>query len=346
MSVYNDNRSGRLFVQFSYNKQVFKQYLPKGATRTEANKLETKMRSDAFFKANGMAPPVEISFEELVQEYLGHIAHNKGKYNRAEIVLIAAKPFLKNKLIHTISAIDIERFVHYRSIAPTIHKRLRKPSTIWREVAVISAMFTFAIKSKYLKENPCKDVEKPQFSNIQNRILDESDELKFLNAFLDDTARDICILVLQTGLSRKDVFGLTDFQVHRQSRSLILVRSKTKEPMYLPLSPAAWNVIEPRLGKGLLFTSSQTGKKLTSIRTAIAGACRRAEIERLTIRDLRRSYGTRLDGDEVAKSRLLGHSDTRMLYRYARSTPRMREMVERLPDFTQSLPTEKLKAVK
>lgn len=334
MPIYTDPRSGRFFVQFDYKRQTFKQYLPEGSTLTDARKLETKMRSDAFFQANGMAPRNEVLFEDAVQEYLGHIKHNKGKYDRAEIVLIAAKPLLKGKTVRSITKIHIERFVQFRETSPIISKykepKPRQPSTVWREVAVLSAFFTFCVDSKYCEENPCLKADKPDFSNIQDKQLEYADESEFLAAFCDDTARDICILVLHAGLSRKDVFGLTDFHINRHTRSIALIRSKTKEQEFLPLNDTAWTVIESRLGKGgLLFPSSRTGGKLTTITTAIDGACRRLnkarreaglpEMQRLTIRDLRRTFGSRLEGDDQTKRRLLTHSDTRMLPRYVRN---------------------------
>lgn len=361
MPIYPDKRSGRLFVQFDYNKQTFKQYLPPGATRSLAAKLEVKMRSDAFFQANGMAPRNETLFEDAVQDYLAHIQANPQKYERAERVLITAKPFLKGKQIRSITPIDIERFIHCRTASPIVPKykdpKKRKPATIWREVAVISAFFTFCIKKTLCEANPCKSVEKPEFSNIQDKQLDYTDEPDFLAAFYEETARDICIFVLHTGLSQGDVFDLTDFQINRHRREIALIRGKTKEQEFLPLNDTAWAIIEPRLGNGgLLFRSSKTGGRLTSIRKAMYGACRRVNLARkeagmpgmptLTIRDLRRTFGSRLEGDDQTKRRLLTHADTRMLPRYVRNTERMREAVENLDKSTPALPYENLRIAK
>lgn len=335
MPIYTDKRTGNLFVQFDYKKQTIKRTLPPGSTRRDAQKLETKLRSDAFFQSHGMAPRDEILFEDCVQDYLAHIARHPGKYAKAEYVLIAAKPFLKNKTIRGIKPIDIERFIHCRQTQPSMHDRLRKPATIWREVAVLSALFSFAIKNDMCEVNPCTKVEKPKYDNIQTRILAREVEDRFLNNFdvaQGGVARDICILVLHTGLRQNDVLRLTAFQCH--GGTISLTQGKTKRVVALPLNATAQAIIDKyRKGGGLLFPSPKTGKAMHYIRKAIAGACRRAKIEPVTIRDLRRTFATRLaeDGtDALTIALLLGHADLRMVHRYARSMDAMSTAVQKL----------------
>ncbi len=68
----------------------------------------------------------------------------------------------------------------------------------------------------------------------------------------------------------------------------------------------------------------------TTCKTAINGAYKRAEIARITFRDLRRTFGTRLDKlnyNSSVKVRLLGHGDLRSVHRYERGTKILRESV-------------------
>lgn len=118
MPIYVDKRTGNFFVQFDYNKQTFKQHLPPGSTRKDAQRLEAKMRSDAFSQANGLAPREDILFEDFVQEnYLPYVKNNlcAQNYERAENICIAAKPFLRGRTLRSIKADDIERFKTYRT---------------------------------------------------------------------------------------------------------------------------------------------------------------------------------------------------------------------------------------
>ena len=71
------------------------------------------------------------------------------------------------------------------------------------------------------------------------------------------------------------------------------------------------------------------------------GACARAKIEPLTIRDLRRTFGTRLcelNVNTTVTARLLGHTDLRSVHRYERGKEIMREAVELLDNPTKILP--------
>ncbi len=64
-------------------------------------------------------------------------------------------------------------------------------------------------------------------------------------------------------------------------------KAKQKEIVEVPMTQKAFEILERRmkLQGSLLFPSPKTGEKGTSIRTAITHACRRAGIERLSIRD-------------------------------------------------------------
>ena len=85
-------------------------------------------------------------------------------------------------------------------------------------------------------------------------------------------------------------------------------------------------------GSELLFPSPKTNGQGTSVKKAMIAASRRAGIEQLTIRDLRRSFGTRLcemNYSSGVTAQLLGHGDMRSVHRYERGKDILREAVER-----------------
>jgi hypothetical protein len=62
----------------------------------------------------------------------------------------------------------------------------------------------------------------------------------------------------------------------------------------------------------------------------MTGASERAGIDPLTIRDLRRTFGTRLDElnySSSVKAKLLGHGDLRSVHRYERGSKILRKAV-------------------
>lgn len=94
-------------------------------------------------------------------------------------------------------------------------------------------------------------------------------------------------------------------------------------------------------GSDLLFPSPKNGQQGTSVKKAMFGASARAKIEPLTIRDLRRTFGTRLcelNVNSTVTARLLGHSDSRSVHRYERGKEIMREAVGLLENPAKILP--------
>lgn len=351
MSVYVDKRSGRFFVQFDYLKQTYKFYLPKGSTRTAANRFETNKRSELFFQSHKMAPLPEESFEDFLRDkYLPYVAANSKSFARVDQICLEALPFFRGKALRSIKASDIEAFKIYRQALKLPNGENRKPATLCRELSILSKLFSMAVNDDLCDYNPCSRIEKPSFDNTQVTILPYESEDKFFANFdkwKGQQSKDICTLVLNTGLRQNDVLGLTSFQV--DGDVLRLVQGKTTRVVEIPLNDTALEIVQRYNKGGLLFKSSKTGRQLRSIRKAIASACTRAEIDPITIRDLRRTFATRLADkgvDALTIAMLLGHRDLRMVHRYARSNSAMRKAVELLGKSTPFLPAVKLVAVK
>jgi integrase len=247
--------------------------------------------------------------------------------------------------MRAIKPADIERFKVSRMALKTMHGKERQPATVARELSIISAIFREAVKNDVCEINPCSRVQKPSFDNVQNRVLRPEDEAKFFGSFDKEqgrTAHDVCRVVLHTGLRQNDILGLSKFQVDLEARLIRLVQGKTKRLVEIRMSETVFQILNRRMSetKGeLLFPSEKNNERLRSIRTAIAGACTRAGIERLTIRDLRRTCSTRLDNlgfSTATIAKHLGHADLRSVLRYQRGRAVLDDAVNALEKFSQS----------
>lgn len=352
MAVYTDKATGRLYIEFQYKGQRYKERLPKNTTKKTAENIEIKMRGDLLFESHGIPTRrTEITFEQFLSEYFGPYAdahYAETSFNKAVYICKAAKPFFKGKAMRAIKPADIERFKAWRTALPTIHKRIRKPATVLRELAILSKVFSLAVRNDLIDYNPCSRVEKPKFDNVQNRILNKADEAKFFAAFKSLWAEDICRVVLNTGLRQNDVLGLRKFDVDRETGLIRLVQGKTRRRVEIPMNDTVRAIINRRWkGSGaLLFPSPRTGRQAAYVRKAIYGACIRAKIPIVTIRDLRRTFGTRLHEmgfDDSTVAQLLGHSDMRSIHRYKRGTEIKKQAVFslELPNSPQFRPNEK-----
>lgn len=334
MPIYKCAKTKRYFVQFNLNGHTYKRRVPKGTTKADARRLETKLKSQLFFDKNGLDGKPDMSWEDFVQDiYLEYVEGNQPKeaLARAIVVIRNSMPYLKGKTLRQIKSADLEKFKAVRITTPTRHGGKRKPATVHREFKVLSAAFSMAVRNDLCEYNPCGRVKMPSFDNIQDKVLHLEDEAKFLAGFRNSLQKEVALVVLYTGLRQNDVLGLRRDQVDLREDEIKLIQGKTKRRVSIPIHDKVREVLTRRMECGdLIFPSYRTGKQMHSIKNAIRFACIRAEIPVLTIRDLRRSYGTRLHElgyDDTTVADLLGHSDTRSVHRYKRGTAIKRKAI-------------------
>ncbi|MEZ5428327.1 MAG: tyrosine-type recombinase/integrase [Pyrinomonadaceae bacterium] len=335
MPIYTDKITKRLFIQFEFEGNTYKKRLPEGMTKRKAEKLETKWKHQLFFESNGITSERDILFEDFLVECFLPFAeqnHSKLTFERDLQICKSAIPFFEGMKMREIKAADVEKFKNFRKNLPTIHNRPRKPATVVRDLSVLSKVFSLAVKNDYAVFNPCSRVEKPQFDNVQNQVLSYEDEEEFFSSFRSEWARDICLLVLNTGLRQNDALGLSKFHIDWKRREIRLTQGKTQRIVEIPMNDTVYKLLSRRRhnGSDLFFPSPKTGKQGVSVKKACLGASSRAGIEPITIRTLRRTFGTRLDEmnfNDSTVAKLLGHTDLRSVHRYKRGKSILREAV-------------------
>jgi site-specific recombinase XerD len=155
-------------------------------------------------------------------------SHSEVPFDNEVRICKASLPYFGGKNIRQIKAPDVEKFKSYRANLDTQHDTPRKPATVLRELSIISKVFPLAITNDFLEYNPCSRCKKPEFDNIQNKVLSEKDEEKFFAEFESDWARDVCRLVLYTGLRQNDALGLAKFNAEKTFCENLLIALKNK----------------------------------------------------------------------------------------------------------------------
>src|SRR5258708_26919602 len=90
--------------------------------------------------------------------------------------MICESKCFKGKTFAQISPMLIERYKKERREALMENKRTRKPSTINRELGLISKIFSLAIKYGVTHSNPCREVKwLPENNNRVRYLLDEEE---------------------------------------------------------------------------------------------------------------------------------------------------------------------------
>lgn len=327
MSVLTDHKTGRLFVQFVFKGETKKKRLPAGTTKQEAKQFEVDWKHRLFYDRKEVSKD-DMLWEEFIDRiYLEDVAanHPPAALEKALVICKASMPFFKGMTIRSIKPADAERLKVRRMQTVTRHGHTRKPSTVHREMSIIRSAFSMAVRNDLADYNPCSRIRLPKFDNIQDKILPEADVDTFLRSFRNGLQRDICTVVLYTGLRQNDVFGLRKTHVNWKTGRVSLLQGKTKRRVSNIMHPKVVEILLRREGNGsdLYFPSYRTSKQLTTIKNGIKFACQRAGIPSLGMRDLRRTFGTQLHEsgwDDKTVADCLGHSDLRSVHRYKRGT--------------------------
>jgi integrase len=346
-----NSRDGRLFIQFQYNKQTYKKTLPKSTSRKVAGEIENKWRLDLILAERRLqqSEQTDQTFAYFVAHtYMPYVKanHSDASHDKAWLLVQLACSMFGKLPLRSIKSADIERFKTLRMGTPTIHGTIRKPATVHRELAIISKVFSMAVNNDLCDYNPVARIDKPKFDNVQNRILHSEDERRLFGNIHGEWTRDVCLMALNTGLRQNDILGLERKHIDWNENTIRLVQGKTSRGHVLPMNDTVRSILKSRWDNGskYFFPSPKTGKPQGSVRHSLERACLRAGIPKLTIRDLRRSFGTRVimeGADAVTAARLLGHSDQRSIHRYVRSAEMMQKAVDSLAKSTASLPEQK-----
>ncbi|SUA52703.1 site-specific tyrosine recombinase XerC [Oligella ureolytica] len=227
-----------------------------------------------------------------------------------------------------------------------------KPATIVRRFALLSHLYTTAIKDwqwYYLADNPVQKIRKPSVKNARNRrILNDiriigTGTLESPNSEVEWIVREtkseylpmIITLAIETAMRRSEIANIRRQHIDFESNTLYIPHTKNGHSRTVPLSPIAKYSLIMYFAKnnqpGLIFKISPEAitkafiRALRKARARYESMCERKGqvideryFNNLRFHDLRHEATSRLASvyeiHELAK--VTGHLDTRMLLRY------------------------------
>jgi integrase len=335
-------------VQFRLGKgrsaKLFKKRIDAvGSISLEKARLRAEAWRDA---ASNGTDPVKVqqteagrTFARLAEDYLER--HADGKRTKVQ-----DERKLKRNLIKTLGRKTIADITH-RDIED-IHRRLKKsPYEANRHVALLSKMFSLAIKWGWIEKNPATGIKKyPE--DPRERYMDH-DEMVRLTAALSAYEKEAvekwpqenshhvieakCAinairLMALTGARKGEVLSATwsQFNIATGIWTKPSSHTKTKKVHRVTLSPPAMELVsgirgEAQNGEDFLFPSrrSSTGH-LRDVKRVWDRILVLAAIKNLRIHDLRHSFASILASSGsslIIIGRLLGHTQQSTTARYA-----------------------------
>jgi integrase len=247
------------------------------------------------------------------------------------------KPRLGRKPLDAVTRTDVERFMHDVMDGVTAvdvktgpHGRARVtggPGAAAKAVSLLSAIYTYAMRRRWVEANPCAGIEKPA-DNKRHRYLTADDYAKLGLALrtaraegVNGAALDAIEALALTGCRKGEILKLTTAEIDPDGHCLRLKGTKTG-PQMRPCGQVVLAFLR-RASQGCnawVFPSSRADQPIVNLRKPFLQVCAIAGLEHVTPHVLRHSYATtahELGYSELTIAGLLGHSAGSVTARYA-----------------------------
>ena len=296
------------------------------AARDEARDLAVQVSKGHDPLAHNQAERGAPTFKDLADYYIEkHLPKKRSaKTDEFAIEALLDKHKLGMRKVAEITFNDID----------ALHHKITKegyPYRANRVVALLSKMFTLAIKKGWRTDNPAKGVERNE--EIPRERYLSGDELarltKILDAWPDQRTANAIRLLLYTGARRGEVLGATwdQFDLSNTTWTKPSSHTKTKKVHTVPLSDAAFAVLSKMQDERVksdrmspyLFPGRSADHRV-DLKKPWPAICKQAGITGLRIHDLRHSFASVLVAGGASLpmiGKLLGHTQVSTTQRYA-----------------------------
>lgn len=205
---------------------------------------------------------------------------------------------------------------------------LHKPATVVRYLAIISHVFSIAVKEwQWCEENPVKKISKPKEARGRDRFLDDKERAELLEKCKASDCTilyTIVVLALSTGMRRGELMQLHWKQIDFANECIRLEKTKNGDRRTIPLTGHALALLEDhgkviRIDTSLVFPSAMGTTPLT-IEKPWRKALKESGIVNFRFHDLRHSAASYLamNGASLIEiAAVLGHRTLTMVKRYS-----------------------------
>ncbi len=279
-------------------------------TKTKAKMWAIEEESLLRKQAGGVSHTHTLG--DIFDRYAEEVSNNK-KGARWEIVRLnkfKSYPLAGIKLAD-LKREDFERWIDSR--------RDVKPSTINRELNLMSHCLTQARRWRLMSANPLTDLKRPKNPPHRDRLISQAERDLILHALnYSEESPPIqhqqkvalaFLFALETAMRANEICGIR--KEHIQGRTVFLPETKNGTSRYVPLSSEALRLLDRLESNGFELKS---GSLSTTFRKAVI----RAGIPNLTFHDTRHQAITALAKKlgVLDLARMVGHRDIKQLMTY------------------------------
>ena len=273
------------------------------------------MQIDKSFKS---LRPIKMTFKELFDEFQKEsIASEEWKHERK----LYANKHLKDLFNKSIDEIETS---YLQNICNNLANSHLKPRTVHTAKQILSAVYNYAIKRKYIKENPAKNIEFQRYDNKVYFALSDEKSEKLYDVIQNISPVNKAIFAfLINGRRRGETLKMRWEYIDFENKVYITPATitKTDKNFSYPLTEDMIIALE-ELGiqsDGYIFSGEQ-GEHRKDIRTIWEKIKKTSGIEKMRLHDMRHLIGYRASKANLPLhviSKALGHSSIQTTMRYA-----------------------------
>ncbi len=270
---------------------------------------------DKSFKSSRQT---KMTFQELFEEFQTEsIARERWKNERKLYV----NKHLKDLLNKTIDDIETS---YLQTLCNNIAKCDLKPRTVHTAKQILSAVYNYAIKRKYTKENPAKNIELQRYDNKVYFALSDEKSEKLYDVIQNlSPINKVIFAFLINGRRRGETLKMRWEYIDFENKEYDTPDTITKadKSFRYPLTHDIMIALE-ELGiqhEGYIFLGDQ-GKHRKDIRYAWEKIKKTSGIDKMRLHDMRHLIGYRASKAKLPLhviSKALGHSSIQTTMRYA-----------------------------
>ena len=300
--------------------------------RTKAQQIEAEHRQ-ALLEGRNPSRRIQVrEFNDAAKEFLEwakmeHRAH-PNSYQRIATSFASAKEFFGREAVSLIDEGRLEAFKTWR-----VNEHRIRDITLRHDLHALSKFFGYAVKQKWARENPVRNVTIPSDAEaVRIHVISPDEEKRyFLRAAKDQDLYDLAQLILNQGMRPDEVLGLRREDVDLERGQLSIRNGKSPAARRtLDLTSESRRIFVRRLecASAWIFQSKRNpGMRLTRLNGAHDKLCSKALEEGVSLKfvlyDFRHTFATRMAQagvDLATLAAILGHSSIRIVHRYVHPT--------------------------
>ncbi len=337
MPVYK--RGDRWYFDFTIRRRRYREAIPEARTKAQAEQAEAQVKQSVYDGKYGKLKG-QVTLEKFANEtYLIWAKENKRSAYHDEYNLPNLLPYFKGLSLQEITAEHIAQFKRARRNEITTRGPRRSPTTVNRDMALISKILSLAVDYSYIESNPARRVKFFKAEAKEKKVLSKADQEKLFAVIPeDDRLRAVVLVALKTGMRRGELVQLKWSNIDFETDMINLPAPITKgnRARSLPLMPDVKAVIlalhEQKGWREEIFPGFKLSPK--SVTSRFSKACGKAGLEGYSFHCLRHTFSTRMKDAGVNPFIVrdwLGHRTIEMTNHYTHATPEtMRQAVAAL----------------